>query len=302
MIAFCCRLPQSTYRVSGKDAKTFLQGQLSQDIGTISPERCHYGAYCNPKGRMLANFFIFTDNADDILLTLHERQAETAIKRLSMFILRDKVDIKASDASIFGLNRSAAEQLCATPSIALPQPFTSTAITTGQFTGQLCALPNDLFLWIADDSSALQTFTQNPDAIQTLRLMGGHYDVLPETNEKILPQQTPLEAWGSINYEKGCYVGQEIIARNKYRGKVKKNMAIANIAKRSSHETIAPGDGIEDEGKTVGEIISCYSGETNSVYQALITIEAISKPCRVNGQTMTFAAVPNTQLLQNVVK
>lgn len=274
MTAIRAILPYQSYRLLGDDTLTFLQGQLTQDMTIIQSNHCHYGAFCTSKGRMLANFFLRANaDANDYILRLHERQADTVIKRLQMFIMRSAVTIEHLAVTHVGLNQTAARQLCDTYEQTLPEAFCSVTLADEAV---LSALPNRLFeLSLPVDSpvnNTLDTIEESIDDIEALRLSGGHFHILPETTETLLPQQTPLEAWGGINYQKGCYVGQEIIARNKYLGKVKKGLAYAAV-----DGTLTLPCPVLQGDKPVGQLIEVHNGKQHTDCLALLSHNAFNQ-------------------------
>ncbi|PID65307.1 MAG: hypothetical protein CR977_01345 [Gammaproteobacteria bacterium] len=233
---------------------------LSQ-LSFCRANHCHYGAYCNHKGRMYANFWLraHPDGAsNDYLLRLHEANAETVIKRLQLFILRANVSIEAQTLQHIGLNATAAKALCQASGVVLPEAFHSVDLGNDAI---LCTLPGDYFeLFLPAENTLaapLDDMRKDIEGIESLRLSAGHFHIYPSTSEQILPQQTPLETWGGINYQKGCYVGQEIIARNKYRGKVNKGLAYAVFDTPVETALLAP---VLNGDKPVGKVIDTYTG------------------------------------------
>ncbi len=288
------KMPYRSFLFAGSEAKDFLQGQLTQDVKAVNADKCLYAAYCNPKGRMFASFLLTTCDSESILLRLHEEQAEAVMKRLKMFVLRAKVTITEQDFTIIGMNSAMAEALCDLEGIPVPTAFT----TANHAKWKLCALGNDFFELILFDEDYLTVILERIDAleseetIQALRLKGGHFNVLAETNEVILPQQTPLEAWG-ISYTKGCYVGQETIARNKYLGKVKKGLAFASIEK---NEKLPLCTNVHNaEGKLIGKLLECEPVEGKWLLLAVISLDAMGENCYLEGDdenSICFTAVP----------
>lgn len=280
-------MPYLNYRVSGADAKTFLQGQLTQDIHTITDDRCHYGAYCNPQGRMFANLLL-SAQGDDVIIRIHQEQADTVINRLKMFTLRSDVSIELIKDYSVGLNQSAATELCSAIGVELPETFS----TVSQDVFQLMALPNGYYELRTRDMAILallqSEFSEDFDAVDTLRIGGGNFHILPEVREVIQPQQTPLEIWGGISYTKGCYVGQEIIARAKYRGKVRKGLAVATI---EGSPDIVIGDKVITDDFETGTVIEYHQGENESVCLALMLLEDSEKTCQINGHTAKFTLI-----------
>ncbi|PID65470.1 MAG: hypothetical protein CR975_07040 [Gammaproteobacteria bacterium] len=281
------KMPYLSYRFSGTDAKTFLQGQLTQDIHRITPVTCHYGAYCNPKGRMLANVLLSAEG-NDIIARLHQRQAESVIKRLQLFVLRSQVEITPLRDLNLALNQPAAEVFCHHWGVVLPEPFS--ALSQDDF--HLLALPNDYYELRSRDMAVLSflqsELAENFAAIERRRIAGGNFHILPETSELLLPQQTPLEAWGGISYNKGCYVGQEIIARNKYRGKVRKGLALAQLA---DAPCVALGTKIRADDCDVGTVIESHQDSDVTLCLALMLLEDVGNTCQIGDTTAVFTLI-----------
>lgn len=283
-------MPYQFYRFSGDDSESFLQGQLTQDITHITAANCHYGAYCNHQGRMQANILLIRDE-QGIILRLHEEQAAVVIKRLQMFVLRAAVTVERLPMRGIAGNQAMAEAVCQAQQLSLPQPFevSRNALVT------VYGLPGGYYeVAVADGVTlTLAADTMDIDAVHALRLQQGHFHVLAATYEALLPQQTPLAAWGGISYTKGCYVGQEIIARNKYLGKVNKGLAVAVFSTADTTQTaecylLNP---VQQNGKTVGKVIEFYQGKQDSVCLALLSNSSMGKACEVQGNAAVFHAI-----------
>lgn len=292
MTAIRANLPYRSFRCVGDDALTFLQGQVTQDISSITSGNCHYAAYCNHKAQMFANLLIYGDN-NHYILRLHESQAEAVSKRLGMFLLRAQATIEALACEHIGLNRQAALLLCEQLDVTLPEVFAS--IPVGD--GALCALPGDYFelsLFTDNNTERLaidwSAIPENLDAIERLRLSSGHFHIFPTTSELILPQQTSLETWGGINYQKGCYVGQEVISRNKYRGKAKKAMGQATI---DAALDLSVPSAVTQGNRNIGQIIDYHRGEQQTTCLAILALNSFSRPVEVAGIETLFSAIPS---------
>lgn len=283
MTSIWAKMPYHSYLFSGQDSKAFLQGQLTQDIDLIKQNTCHYGAYCNHQGRMLANTLLSAQE-EGIIVRLHQRQAQSTIERFKMFVLRSKVAIDLLPDTHLALNQAMAESFCRHVGAVLPKAFT--AVQDNGY--HLLALPSGYFELRTTDAQLLTWIEQHGqadfDAIEKLRIAGANFHILPETNALILPQQTPLETWGGISYNKGCYVGQEIIARNKYRGTVKKGLATANL---TSAPHVALATAISADNRNVGEVIEYHQG----VCLALIMLSAEKQTCQLANTQVTFTVI-----------
>ncbi len=244
---------------------------------------------------MFANLLLNTFDNKGILLRLHEAQADPVIKRLKMFVLRAKVTIAEQPFIFIGMNFAMAKALCDLEKVVVPVAFT----TVNHPNWKLCALPNNYFELIVFDTDYLTVILERIDAvesdeaIQALRLTGGHFNVLTETNEVILPQQTPLEPWGGISYTKGCYVGQEIIARNKYLGKVKKGLAFTLLNEHNKKIPLCSNVN-NAEGKLIGKVLECENTADGLLVLAVLSLGEMGKDCYINDvdDSVQFTAVP----------
>ncbi len=223
----------SLLRFSGPDSATFLQGQLTCDVHALKPGASSYGGYCTPKGRLLATFLLWPDDSGFYML-LPAAIAEPIRKRLSMYILRSKVkaeDMTAAQACIGISGSDTASQVSALGG-EFPQRLhgvtTGKAITTVALPGNRCLmlmpkesvqLPADNASWNAGDIACGIPF------------------ILPATQEEFVPQMVNLDLIGALSYTKGCYPGQEIVARTHYLGKLKQRMFRAVVA-----GSAAPGE------------------------------------------------------------
>lgn len=285
-------LPISTYRFSGDDARDFLQGQITQDINLVKPGDCRYAAYCTPKGKMLATLLVYAAD-NDIVLCLHRQVADSVIKRLQMFVLRSQVKIHPQDYRVLGMSAAMLDALCRREGLTPPAEFASIEIGDGL----LISLPNAYAeLHLPNDSEQAQAIVEylhsltqpNLDAVEQLRLQGGHFHILPTTTELLLPQQTPLAKWGGISYQKGCYVGQEVIARDKYLGKVKKVLAVATFDGQCPE---AAGKVYDDDGRAVGKVIAAQAVGKHVVCLAVIPLSQLQKHCRLEDEEVMFQPV-----------
>lgn len=282
------KLPYKSYAVSGHDTTSFLQGQLTQDVNQISENHCQYGAFCSHKGRMFGVFLLNKLN-DTFYLRIIESSEQPVVNRLKMFVLRAKVTFEALSDTHIGCDKAMAAAFCEAQGITLPTADFEAITQDGL---SICALPKHFYeIRLSADSPLAHWFDQthpdqeNTPAVNALRLAGGHFNIQPDGIEKWLPQQTPLENWGSINYQKGCYVGQEIIARNKYLGQVKKGFAVATI---DAPLTLAVNAAIQHEGRDIGQIIETQIIGAETICLGLMPFDRMQTTLTIEGQPAVF--------------
>jgi hypothetical protein len=256
-----CDLGQfGTLRASGEDAQSFLQNMLSNDICEVSASHAQLSSLNSPKGRMLATMLIWRDG-DDYLLQLPRVLCEPMRKKLSMYVLRAKVKISdASDEIVsLGLSGENAQEILSKQFGELPQlPFgfidteqagvLKFSDTRFQVSTAAQYAPT---LW-----QALSQHAQPAGSVcwDWLNIRAGIPVILPQTQEQFVPQMANLELIGGVNFKKGCYPGQEIVARMQYLGKLKRRMYLAHL---DSSESPQPGDELfsaEMEGQASGMI------------------------------------------------
>lgn len=222
--------------VSGVDAVSFLQTQLTNDVAHLTPEQVLLSGYCTPKGRLLATFHQWRTE-DSVLLRMPREVIASIVKRLSMFVLRSKAKVTdASDAwATHAAIGMAASQLLSDAGLSVPDtPWTSAStgairvdrmLPTPDGTPRfLLTLPREaalpLPLTSVRDAGDLWWRSEIDAAVPT---------VFAATQEKFVPQMINLEVLGGVDFKKGCYPGQEIVARSQYLGKLKRRMNIADV-------------------------------------------------------------------------
>jgi tRNA-modifying protein YgfZ len=241
-----CELAQfGLIAFSGDDAESFLHNQLTCDVSALQPGRSTYGAYCTPKGRVLATFLLWRVE-QGFFMQLPSSLREPIQKQLAKFILRSKV--KAADATgertLAGVMGNDAAALVQRVTGAAPQAVHQVAQTPA---GMVIRLPGDRFeIAVVRDKSqavlgalAAEAESENPEHWQRQIIRAGVPMILPPTQEEFVPQMINLDVIGGVSYEKGCYPGQEIVARMHFRGTLKQRMYLAGIA---ASEQPQPGD------------------------------------------------------------
>lgn len=251
-------------QASGEDVQSFLQGQLTNDITLTGQDKMQISGYCNPKGRMLAQFLIIPWNTTYLLL-VPRTILEPTLKRLKMYVMRSQVELTdVSNTYIcIGFAGSDIEQKLSAHFVAIPVSDYDCSVAVDQILAKfpgvtaryLAVLETTAAktLWLGMKDAAHQS---GPGAWFWMDIHAGIPTILPETVEEFVPQMVNLEILAGVNFKKGCYTGQEIVARMHYLGKAKRRMYRLSHAGDSTLP--APGTDLYDaEGDTqsVGKIV-----------------------------------------------
>jgi folate-binding protein YgfZ len=230
----CDLQPLASLRVAGPDAETFLQGQVTSDVTELGFGASQYSAWCTPKGRVLANFLLRRVDAETFELLLPEPLLASIRKRLGMFVLRSKVALDdASERTVrIGVGGPAAAQLVEVTAGAVP-PVLHAVTLDG---GVLVRVLGDRFVAIVSPEGADQLWDRlaagaRPVGFpswQWLTLRAGVPVILPATQDQFIPQALNWDAIGGVSFQKGCYTGQEIVARTQYLGRRKERTVLAH--------------------------------------------------------------------------
>lgn len=223
--------------IGGPEAMDFLQGQVSNDLRELSDSHSQLSSHCSAKGRMLANFRALRIE-DSLFLVLPRTQMEPLLKRLRMFLLRAKATIDdASDALVcFGIVGRCADGALGELFGALPSGDNdmtrSGDATLIRVPGPV---PRYLFIGPAElaqgvwQLAAEQAVEANADLWALHDIRAGLPTVWPETSDAFVPQMTNMQLIDGVSFTKGCYTGQEVVARMQYLGKLKRRMYTAEV-------------------------------------------------------------------------
>ena len=208
-------------RAVGEDAVTFLQGQLTQDVAQLDLTHARLAAFCNAKGRMQASFVLFKRSPEEILLVCSRDILAATLKRLSMFVMRAKA--KLSDASgefaLYGVVGSAIESIAGSAySTWSKVDFNASSLVfLYPAAGQPCAM-----LCAPAGSPPPQGEAIDVGLWHWLEVQSGIAMITQPIFEAFVPQMLNYESVGGVNFKKGCYPGQEIVARSQFRGTLKR--------------------------------------------------------------------------------
>lgn len=261
---YLCKLSNLSWIfVEGEDAESFLQSQFTNDLSTLEDGHSQVHGYCNPKGRLLCVMRVVRHDGG-FLLQLPTGLCDAIIARLHKYVMRARVTLDRADhLDAFGIaGRKVAETL--TEHLG-PLPETDDGYLRRGVVGvyglpgplpryQVVAPRSDLQpLWEALDTPPLQVLESG--AWARLDIGAGIPVILPQTSEAFVPQMVNLDLIGGVSFEKGCYPGQEIVARMHYLGKLKQRMIRAQVSTDSAPK---PGDKVysRDHGhQSVGTVV-----------------------------------------------
>lgn len=258
-------------RVEGEDAETFLQGQLTCDVREVTPTHASFGAYCTAKGRALALFRVISCGGGYMLM-LPRDTLEATLKRLRMFVLMSKVTLvdMSEEWVVAGLSAKGLGGTLAAAGLEL-----GPEAGAGAEAGNVCAVRpveavNDeaeraLLVGPANDvisqCKALDARAADRDGWRLLDIRAGLPVIYAANSEAFVPQMLNLHALGGISFKKGCYTGQEVVARMYYLGKLKRRMYRAHTADgqaRVGADIYAAGDA---GGQSVGRVVEVCTAD-----------------------------------------
>jgi tRNA-modifying protein YgfZ len=283
---------------TGDDARRFLHAQLTSDIAGLAIGHARLAGWCSAKGRLLATMLV-VPRESEFLLQLPRTLAPGVAKRLSMFVLRAKA--KLTDASEAWQQRGvwgpgARERLAA---LGLPVPHEPLQVAYGEGC-VVVEVAAQRYLVLAPATAAARLSGLAPetreDAWALEEIRAGRPQVLPATQEQFVPQMVNLERLGGVDFHKGCYPGQEIVARTQYRGVLKRRMVRARVAAPAS-----AGDEIyadEAPGQPSGTVVNAAPApDAGSELLAVVQISAIEsgQPIRMgaaDGPALELLALP----------
>ena len=257
-------------RAEGPDAASFLHGQLTQDFVLLDASEARLAALCTAKGRAIASFIGIRPEPERILLVCSRDILAATLKRLSMYLLRAKAKLSdaSADFALFGLTGTA---LVANGVDAGALPGRASAVGEAQV---VSLYPSDgvpRALWIAPAGSpAPQGAELDPAIWPWSEVRSGIVTLTTPVVEAFVPQMINYESVGGVNFKKGCYPGQEIVARSQFRGTLKRRTYLvqADDAVAAGQEVFAANDPAQPVG-TVAQAAPAPGGG----WAALISIQ-----------------------------
>jgi folate-binding protein YgfZ len=284
-------------RAIGPDARSFLHGQLTHDFALLGPERARLCGYCSPKGRLLATFVGFCRNDEEILLLCSRDVLAATLKRLSMFVLRAKV--KLSDASdqfkVFGLAGALAQELLSSAWGKAPrEPWQKKWLEGADLITLFPALGQERALWLSEQPAPSDWPLLPLSDWQALEVLSGVVQVQAATTEAFVPQMINHESVDGVSFKKGCYPGQEVVARSQFRGAIKRRgqLFISSSSLPAGAELFTP----TDPSQPCGLVAQSAVWQGQQVVFASIIMSVVDQPDAVvqdaQGNRLQVLALP----------
>ncbi len=256
-------------RARGADAVKFLQGQLTNDVALMADSQVRLAGFCSAKGRLQASFVVWKLASDDVLLACAASVLPTALKRLSMFVLRAQCKLidASAELTLHGLVGDSAHALIA------DTPVWAWHAVAG---GMLVRLPDvdgvaRCMLAVSTPPTALPAITT--DAWRALEVRSGIPVIEAATVDQFVPQMLNYEIVGGVDFQKGCYPGQEIVARSQYRGTIKRRMFLFEC-----EALLAAGEEVfhsADAGQPAGMVVNAAALAAGSVALVEVKLAAL---------------------------
>ena len=249
--------------VSGNDADPFLQGQLTQDIDHLQSDNALPAAWCTPKGRVVATMrLIRTD--DGISLLLPSGIAAAFLQRISIYKLRSDVNLELQADSTGAAVQSAPDLKQLENAKLLPDGVLGSCRSKNKKIA-VCIATDPMVVEVfspTDDLSelGLSDLSQESEWRSTL-IRSGNVRISTDNSEKFTPHMISLDLAGAVSFDKGCYTGQEIVARTEHRGKSRRRLARYEC----DSTTIAVGDELYDGDKAVGLVVNTSANDLLAV-------------------------------------
>jgi len=269
-------LPQfGVIDANGDDAASFLHSQLTNDVQHLEVAGARLAGYCSPKGRLLASFL--TWKTGDTIRLLISKDVQAAVqKRLSMFVLRAKARL-TDDSDKLLVVGLAGDVRGALASVfdALPD---GVHVKVDDPSGTLIRMPDAAgvlrYLWVGPKEAVQARLAKLDDAVKRvspavwdwLDIRAGEPRITQAVSEQFVPQMVNYDVLGGVNFRKGCYPGQEIVARSQYRGTIKRRTALANVA--ASPDIVHAGTELfhsDDPGQPCGMVVNAAAAPEGGV-------------------------------------
>ena len=258
-------------RAEGADAASFLQGQLTQDVVLLKPGEARLAAFCSAKGRMQASFVCVKPSETEILLVCSLDVLPATLKRLSMFVMRAKAKLSDAtpDFSVFGLAGDAAK-------IVGSAPLQARQFGNAHAVSLYPAASVPRALWIAPKSNPTPAGPTLGEVMWAWsEVQSGIATINAKTADAFVPQMLNYESVGGVNFKKGCYPGQEVVARSQFRGTLKRRgyLVHSDLPMSAGDEVFASTDADQPCG-TVAQAAASPAGGFDAIVSMQVAAAA----------------------------
>lgn len=280
-------------RCSGDEAVQFLQAQLTANIEAIPIGGCALSGYCSPKGRLLGIFFVLRTESDFWLIT-DPQILDKLIKRLRMFILRARVDVTLNPAWQVGFSHVSYNGQGASLDLSeIPAEHRFPTVLPFEFTLNTEGIPGAL-----DQNTFSSAASDSNNTFRLACIRNGLPLIFLQTHETFIPQSVNLDLIGGVSFQKGCYPGQEIVARVRYLGRIKIRM-IRGIIETAS--VIGPGTvvtGGSEESVQRGVVVDAAKNWDTGAWEVLASVPIAwlqdypTAKTQIDGQSLVTQPLP----------
>ncbi|WP_272994122.1 MULTISPECIES: YgfZ/GcvT domain-containing protein [Spongiibacter] len=285
-------------RLDGPDSRKFLQGQTSCDWQQITAEQASRGAYCNLKGRVVSSFVGAMPSEDCALLRMSADLCESTRLLLNKYIVFSKASISETRRQhhVIALWGDDAQSKISAVFGKCPQGELSGVVTAPDTVVIQSDHDGKRFeCWLSDERACelWPALSEGASVVpggrwEAENIRAGIADVCAATQDMFVPQQLNYQLTGALNFKKGCYTGQEVVARMQYRGKLKRRLYAATV-NRDTPAT--PGSELfaDDEASSIGNVVSMYSENGQALVSAVLSINALDKAIHLAGETQPLS-------------
>ncbi|GEK10944.1 CAF17-like 4Fe-4S cluster assembly/insertion protein YgfZ [Pseudoalteromonas peptidolytica] len=264
-IARAFKLPLRIIRISGQDKLSYLHGQVTQDINLIKDDNFMWSGHCSPKGKLWAVSRI-TRFEDEYLMIASEAEAETSLRELKKYGVFAKVEIDFAECEAYGLLVEDTQTIKDAFDVNLDTDSTAFDVENGK----LLKLDAHRFILLSFNNAGIPaslSLEADSTPFITSSILAGEPALSSEHLDEFVPQMVNLQALDGISFKKGCYTGQETVARMRYLGKNKRAMYIVSGSASQHIEETDIELQIEDNWRRGGKIIhQTFDGNTNQFY------------------------------------
>ena len=278
-------------RAVGEDAVKFLQGQLTQDVALLGMNEARLAAFCSAKGRMQASFIVFKRPSEidpalppEILLICSQDILAPTLKRLSMFVMRAKVKLTdaTADFALYGLVGSAlqntinsiAPQAINTPAIVEFKPYFKMDMGFSTLISLYPAFGQPRGLWVTPSTEPSPAGDAlSPDLWAWGEVHSGVATITAPIVEAFVPQMLNYESVGGVNFKKGCYPGQEVVARSQFRGTLKRRAYLVDIADTDAQPIVGQDIFHDSDAEQPCGTVAQIAANPDGGYSAIVSMQ-----------------------------